>query len=166
MRQVTPAPAPGRLDRRLRWGREQRASRGSIPALAIAFAAPWAIVAAAVSMTGAPLGRAATGLPPGHSPKAGHYAGPSGEPVTFRVVSGRIRSLRMTTSCGVYTVAATAIHHGDFQAQTGPAGRPLQLYGRFTTSTRAEIEWSVGYTATVMPTCLLHDTWTARRRGP
>ena len=120
---------------------------------------------AAAAAHGQPVGRAAAGLPPGRTPVAGRYAGPAGEPVSFRVARGRVRSLRMKTSCGTYTVASTAVHHGDFQARTGPADRPLQLYGRFTTRTRAEIDWSVGYTASAMPTCLLHDTWSASRRG-
>ncbi len=97
---------------------------------------------------------------------AGRYAGPAGEPLAFRVANGHVRSLRMKTTCGVYTVATAMIRRGDFEARTGPAGRPLQLYGRFTTRTRAQIDWSVGYTATVTPTCLLHDTWSARRLGP
>jgi hypothetical protein len=130
-----------------------RAARAGL--WAVSLAAPCAIVTAAL----------AAGLPPGHTPRSGRYAGPSGEPVSFRVSGGHVRSLRMHTSCGVYTVASTAVSHGDFQARTGPADRPLQLYGRFTTRTRAEIDWSVGYTATVTPTCLLHDTWTASRRG-
>lgn len=131
----------------------------------VALAAACAALTSAAAARGGPLGRASAGLPPGHTPVAGRYAGPAGQPVSFRVAHGRIRSLRMNTSCGTYTVTSTAVHHGDFQAQTGPAGRPLQIYGRFSTPTRAEIEWSVGYTATVTPTCLLHDTWSATRRG-
>jgi hypothetical protein len=86
--------------------------------------------------------------------------------VTFRVSGGRIHSLRMVTECGTYTAASVAVRHGDFSLRTGPATRPLQIDGRFTSSTRADLLWNVGYSATVMPTCLLHEEWTAVRRGP
>jgi hypothetical protein len=105
-------------------------------------------------------------LAPGHTPKAGRYHGPAGEPVSFRVAGGRIHAFRMVTTCGTYTVTSVPVHRGDFQVTTGPSTRPLAVYGRFATRTRADIEWNVGYTASGTPTCLLHDEWSALRRGP
>jgi hypothetical protein len=93
-------------------------------------------------------------------PREGRYHGDTGYPVKFKVSGGFVRSFRMEAdTCGVYKKKKIALNGHKFEARMGPAGRHLHVYGTWTSNTKVDLAWNVGYEEPSQPSCLSHDTW-------
>ena len=100
-------------------------------------------------------------------PREGRYHGDTGYPVKFKVSGGWVRSFRMEAdTCGIYKKKKIALHGDKFEARMGPAGRRLHVYGTWTSNTKVDLPWNVGYEEPGQPTCLSHDMWKVSWRPP
>lgn len=119
-----------------------------------------------LALTSLALG-AAAGPADAFGPRPGKWRGTMGAPIKFRVAHHKVRSLRIDVSdCGVYKKDSIRIHNHKFHARWGPSTRPIDVNGEFTGAEQASLDWSVGYTANVTPTCLDHDEGDARWISP